>query len=311
MRKILIYILLLIFLCFLIPIIFTRKNEIINVINEKEDVNDVPYDYGSLNQVRLLHSKTGEVETIDLDTYLLGVVSSEMPADYEIEALKAQAVVARTYTVYKITNGSKHQDADICDDSSCCQAWISKDDRLSKWNEDVRISNWEKINEAVNSTKGKIVVYQGKVINAFFHSNSGGITDIASNVWGGSNYPYLQAVATVGEDEYSQYKSEVILTKDEFISKIKEYHSDFVIDFNLDNHIEVIDYTEGERIKTIKIGNLNLSGVEVRNIFKLKSAKFEIEEEGDLIKFNVIRIWTWSWNEPDWSRQYGKKRRKL
>ena len=296
MRKILIYILLLIFLCFLIPIIFTHKNEIINVVNEKED-NDIKYDYGNLSTVSLLHSKTGEIETLDLDTYLLGVVSSEMPADYEMEALKAQAVVARTYTIYKITNGSKHQDADVCDDSSCCQAWISKENRLSKWNEDVRENNWKKIIEAVNSTKGKIIVYQGKVINAFFHSNSGGTTDIASNVWGGSNYPYLQAVATAGEDAYSQYKSEVVLTKDEFISKIKEYHNDFEIDFNMDEHIKIIEYTEGKRIKTIKIGNLDLSGVEVRNIFKLKSAKFEIVEDEDTIKFNVIRIWTWSWNE--------------
>ena len=302
MRRILIYILLMIFLCFLIPIIFTHKNEIINVINEKEELKENSYNYGDLNQVRLLHSKTGEVEGLDLDSYLLGVVSSEMPADFEIEALKAQAVVARTYTIYKIKNGSKHEKADICDDPSCCQAWISKEDRFLKWNEDEREKNWRKIKEAVDSTKGKIIVYQGEPINAFFHSNSGGITDIASNVWGGSNYPYLQAVATSGEDAYSQYKSEVVLTKDEFISKIKEYHSDFEIDFNLEKHIEITDYTEGERIKTIKIGNLNLSGVEVRNIFKLKSAKFKILEDDKNIKFEVIRIWTWSWNEPNRSR---------
>ena len=225
-----------------------------------------------------------------------------MPAKFEIEALKAQAIVARTYTIYKITNEAKHKDADICDDPSCCQAWISKEERSNKWNDEERIQNWTKIEVAVNSTKGKIITYEGKPINAFFHSNSGGITDIASNVWGGSNYPYLKSVTTSGEDAYSQYKSELILTKDEFITKIKEYHNDFEIEFNLENQIEITEYTEGERVKTIKIGNLYLTGVEVRNIFKLKSAKFEILLDGENVKFNVIRIWTWSWNESNRSR---------
>ncbi len=289
MRKILLYIICMVFLCFLIPIVFTQKKtvkeiEIDNQIEEKVE----NYNYGEYNKVKLLHTKTGEIEELELDTYLLGVVSSEMPANFEKEALKAQAVVARTYTMYKITKEKKHENADICDNSACCQAWISKAERLNKWNEKEREVNWTKIEEAVNSTKGKIVTYEGKPINAFFHSNSGGITDTATAVWGGNNYPYLQAVATSGEEMYSQYKSELILTKEEFISKIKEYHNDFQIDFSLNNQIEILDYTDGERIKTIKIGNLNLSGVEIRNIFSLKSAKFKINVEENEIKFNVI-----------------------
>lgn len=292
MKKIFIYILCLVLLCFLIPILFTQKN---SMKNEKtnneiktETKEEIVYDYGKYNTVKVLHNKTGEIEEMELDDYLLGVVSSEMPASFEQEALKAQAVVARTYTIYKITNGNKHENADICDDSKCCQAWISKEDRLDRWNEGERDTNWKKIVEAVNNTKGKIITYEGKAINAFFHSNSGGITDTATAVWGGTNYPYLQAVQTSGEDSYNQYNSEVIITKDEFISKIKEKHSDFEIDFSLDNQIEILDYTDGERIKTIRIGNLNLSGVEIRTLFGLKSAKFEINIEGDNIKFNVI-----------------------
>lgn len=292
MKKLFIYILCLVLLCFLIPILFTqknsKKNEKTNNEIETEAKEEIVYDYGKYNTVKVLHNKTGEIEEMELDDYLLGVVSSEMPASFEQEALKAQAVVARTYTIYKITNDSKHENADICDDSKCCQAWISKEDRLNRWNEGERGSNWEKIVEAVNNTKGKIITYEGKAINAFFHSNSGGITDTATAVWGGTNYPYLQAVQTSGEDSYNQYNSEVIITKDEFISKIKEKHSDFAIDFSLDNQIEILDYTDGERIKTIKIGNLNLSGVEIRTLFGLKSAKFEINIEGDNIKFNVI-----------------------
>ena len=292
MKKIFIYILCLVLLCFLIPILFTQKNNIKEVQSNNEIVaetkEDIVYDYGKYNTVKVLHNKNGQVEEMELDDYLLGVVSSEMPASFEQEALKAQAVVARTYTIYKITNGNKHENADICDDSKCCQAWISKEDRLSRWNEKEREINWEKIVNAVNDTKGKIITYEGKAINAFFHSNSGGITDTATAVWGGTNYPYLQAVQTSGEDSYNQYSSEIIITKEEFISKIKENHSDFLIDFSLDNQIEILEYTDGERIKTIKIGNLNLSGVEIRTIFGLKSAKFEISIEGDNIKFNVI-----------------------
>ena len=136
-----------------------------------------------------------------------------MPADFELEALKAQAVVARTYTIYKIQN-KKHDNADICDDSSCCQAWISKEDRLAKWDEDKRESNWAKIEQCVNETQGKIITYNGAPINAFFHSNSGGTTELPVNVWGGgTEYPYLQVVETAGEEGYTQYSSEVTFTR--------------------------------------------------------------------------------------------------
>lgn len=291
MKKIFLYILCLVLICFLIPILFTKRNNTTqtSVVEKPKEVQEkVTYDYGKYNKVKLLHTKTGEVEELELDQYLLGVVSSEMPASFENEALKAQAVVARTYTMYKIVNGSKHENSDICDDSTCCQAWISKEDRLNKWKEEEQNANWAKIENAVYSTKGKIITYDNKPINAFFHSNSGGTTDTATAVWGGTNYPYLQAVQTSGEDTYSQYNSEVTVTKDEFVSKIKEYHSDLEIDFSLENQIEILEYTEGERIKTIKIGNLELSGVEIRTIFGLKSAKFNISIEGDEIKFAVI-----------------------
>ena len=215
MKKIIIYILCLILICFLIPILFTNKSQTEEIISEVviEENKEEKYDYGRYNKIKLLYSSTQEVEELDLDTYLLGVVSSEMPASFEEEALKAQALVARTYTIYKIENGSKHENADICDNSTCCQAWISKEQRLEKWNENDREINWIKIENAVNTTKGKIVTYEGKPINAFFHSNSGGITDTATNVWGGTNYPYLQAVETSGEYEYTQYSSKVSVTK--------------------------------------------------------------------------------------------------
>ena len=237
----------------------------------------------------MLHTKTNTIEEVKLDDYLYGVVSSEMPASFEEEALKAQAVVARTYTIYKIQNsGAKHKGADICDNSACCQAWISKDDRLAKWEESSRQSNWEKIVQAVNSTQGKMITYEGKPINAFFHSNSGGKTETTLNVWGGSGYPYLQAVATAGEEAYSQYSSEATFSKQDFINKIKAKHSDFSIDFSAQDCIKVLEYTDGDRVKTIQIGNLQLSGVEVRTLLNLRSANFTVAIEADNITFKVV-----------------------
>ena len=298
MKKILVYLLILIFICFSIPIIFTSEfskrtyveeiSENNNVKNE-DDKNESTYDYKKYKTIKLLHKDSEKVEEVALDEYLYGVVSAEMPASFEKEALKAQAVVARTYTIYKIVNNDgKHKNADICDDSTCCQAWISKEDRLSKWKEEERDSNWNKIVEAVNDTQGKIITYEGKPINAFFHSNSGGTTEAPINVWGGSGYPYLQSVSTSGEDAYSQHKSEAEFTKKEFEEKIKELHSDFKIDYKEKDCIKIEEYTEGNRVKTVKIGNLELSGVEVRNIFELKSANFEITIQDDKIKFQVI-----------------------
>ena len=298
MKKILIYLLILIFICFSIPIIFTSEfskrtfsEEISenNKVENKDKVSESSYDYKKYKTIKLLHKDSEKIEEVALDEYLYGVVSAEMPASFEKEALKAQAVVARTYTIYKIVNNDgKHKDADICDDSTCCQAWISKEDRLSKWKEEERNSNWSKIVEAVNDTQGKIITYEGKPINAFFHSNSGGTTEAPINVWGGSGYPYLQSVSTSGEDAYSQYNSEAEFTKKEFEEKIKKEHSDFKIDYKKEECINVEEYTEGNRVKTVKIGNLELSGVEVRNIFGLKSANFEISIKDDKIRFQVI-----------------------
>ena len=300
MKKILIYLLVLILVTFAIPIIFTqnfeenkqvasteynkenntenitkdqasseneeKKSEINNTQNNTEESSlqiqddSSSYDYKEFNNVRLLHTKTNTIEEVPLDKYLCGVVSAEMPANFEKEAIKAQSIVARTYTVYKIKqNNGKHEGADICDDSNCCQAWISKEERLNKWDENVKEANWNKIVNGVEETKGKIITYEGEPINAFFHSNSGGTTELPVNVWGGTNYPYIQAVETSGEDGYTQYYSEVTLSKEELIQKMKNNYSNFSINFENDNEIQILEYTDGKRVKSIKIGNKNLS----------------------------------------------------
>ena len=296
MKKIYIILFMLIFCTFAIPIIVTKntvsgkaKNDTNdNLENATEEIQMIDYDYKQYDTIKLLHADTGEIEELPLDTYLLGVVSAEMPANFEQEALNAQALVARTYTIYSIVhNKNKHGDADICDDSGCCQAWISKEDRMARWDEAERENNWRKIEIAVNTTAGKIITYNGEVIDAFFHSNSGGTTEAPVNVWGGTNYPYLQSVETAGEDAYSQYSSEVVLTKEELKNKILAKHADFSIDYSQSDCIQILEYTESGRVKTIKIGNLNLSGVEVRTLLGLRSANFEVSIDGDNIKFSV------------------------
>ena len=290
MKKYLIYLLLFITLCFLIPVIFTKpfETKTVEVAQNLEEILHSTYDYKKYQTVRLLHTKTNKVEELNLDEYLYGVVSAEMPANFEDEALKAQAVVARTYTLYKIVhNSTKHKNADICDNSSCCQAWISKEDRIAKWSEDKREEYWNKIVKAVNNTQGKIITYNNEPINAFFHSNSGGATEAPINVWGGSGYPYLQSVSTAGEDVYSQYSSTVTVTQTQFTETIKKVHSNFKIDFSKKDCIKVKKYTEGNRVKTIQVGNLSLSGVEMRTLFGLRSANFKITMEGKNITFEV------------------------
>lgn len=298
MKKILIYLLSFILIIFIIPALLTRRtlpvnsNEKIsnqeeqNVENQTQTSNQNEYNYSKYGTISLLHKKTGEVEQVNLDEYLCNVVSAEMPANYEIEALKAQAIVARTYTIYKILN-KKHDTADICDDSTCCQAWISKDDRLARWEESQRESNWQKIVSAVNDTKGKIITYDDKPIDAFFHSNSGGVTEVPVNVWGGTGYPYLQSVETSGEDTYTQYSSEVVFTQEQLINKLKEKYSDISIDFSNSDDIKIMEYTESTRVKTVKFGNHEISGVEARSLLGLRSTNFEISIDDDNIKFSV------------------------
>ena len=211
-----------------------------------------------------------------------------MPANFEIEALKAQAVVARTYTIYQtMYNSSKHTDADICDNYACCQAWISKEERMAKWGQDEAEGNWNKIVEAVNSTTGKIVAYNGKPINAFFHANSGGMTESSLNIWGGIDYPYLKSVETAGESEYSQYSSQVKITKEELLNKMKEKYPDCEIDFSQTDCIKIQEYTTSGRVKTIKIGNKEIAGTEARTILGLKSTNFSVVIEGEEIIFSV------------------------
>lgn len=309
MKKILTYFAGFIFVSFILPAICTKTFKVDNSdaivkennensenqqqVIEEQKKEEIPttttYDYRQYNTIKLLHTESGEVEEIPLDEYLYGVVSAEMPASYEAEALKAQATVARTYTIYQTQNsGAKHEGANICDSYACCQAWISKEDRFAKWEESEREANWQKIVQAVNDTSGKVITYEGQPINAFFHSNSGGITESSVNIWGGIEYPYLKSVETSGEDSYSQYNSEVSFTREELVNTIKETHADIQINWEEENAIQIQEYTDSGRVRTIKFGNISIAGTEARTILGLKSTNFVISYQDDKIIFSVI-----------------------
>ena len=264
-----------------------EEQTVANSENEIEK-EQTEYQYKQYGTIKLLHAETGQIEELKIDEYLYGVVSSEMPASFEVEALKAQAVVARTYTIYQTKyNSAKHENADMCDQYTCCQAWISKQDRLTKWEAEEAEGYWNKIVEAVNSTQGKIVAYNGQPINAFFHANSGGVTESSLNIWGGIDYPYLKSVETAGEEGYTQYSSQVVLSQQELLSKIKTTHEDCEIDFSQENCIQILEYTTSGRVKTIKFGNKEIAGTEARTLLGLKSTNFTITREGEKITFSV------------------------
>ena len=299
MKKVLIYFFVFLILFFIVPVICTvtpQKKEVQETVattdilqnQEIEAIEEKEYDYQKYETIKLLHQSSNQVEDLNIDEYLYGVVSSEMPASFEIEALKAQATVARTYTIYQIVNtGYRHENADICDDSNCCQAWISKDERLAKWTTEEAESNWSKIVEAVDSTKGKVVAYNGQPINAFFHANSGGITESSLNIWGGIDYPYLKSVETAGEEGYTQYSSQIVLNQQELLSKIQAQYDDCIIDFSQKDCIQILEYTTSGRIKTIKFGNKEIAGTEARTLLGLKSTNFTFSVDEENITFSV------------------------
>lgn len=287
MKKIIIYVLFVTVLVFILPIIFTNKFEQVSTKEVEMGIEIEKYDYGNLSTVKLLHTETGIVEDIVLDKYLCGVLAAEIPATYNEESLKAQAIVARTYTIYNIKNVNKHENADICDSFLCCQAWMTKENRFARWEDGKQNEYWNKILNAVNSTKGKYITYSGEPINALFHSNSGGSTELPVNVWGG-DYPYLQVIQTSGEDAYSSYSSEVEISKDELVQKMLERYSSFKINFSAPDCIKILDLNESGRVRNVQIGNVSISGIDARNMFGLKSANFKFEIVDNTVKFSVI-----------------------
>jgi len=243
-------------------------------------------------RIKVYFHLSKKVEQVDFEEYVKGVVAAEMPASYHIEALKAQAVAARTYAYNKIVSGGRnipeHNGADICTDSAHCEAWISKNEALAKWPDSKANSYWDRISWAIKSTDGEMVYYENEIANPVFHANSGGKTEDSEDAWNGVAVPYLRAVQSPGEESSSSYSSHVEILVSDFIQKLKKFNADFNVDSKkVYQSIKIIDYTGGSRVKNISIGNKTFKGTDIRNIFNLKSTNFTVEKKEEKIIFKV------------------------
>ncbi|MBQ3404399.1 MAG: stage II sporulation protein D [Oscillospiraceae bacterium] len=228
----------------------------------------------------------GQVKTLCLDEYLIGVVAAEMPADFDIEALKAQAVAARTYTMYKLfaEPSASHPEADVCSDIKCCKAYSTGDTLKAKWGTSYE-NNLKKITDAVRSTDGQYLKYEGEPILAVFHSCSAGTTERSENVWSRA-LPYLVCVDTPEtEADVPGYSTTVTVLKSDYMDSIRERFPD--VDFSRYPLIGEISLTEGGRVDGVVTGGVSVSGTLMRSIFELRSAAFEMEEHGDDVVFHV------------------------
>ncbi|MDD5016510.1 MAG: stage II sporulation protein D [Eubacteriales bacterium] len=229
----------------------------------------------------------GGVIEMPLEEYLVGVVAAEMPASYELEALKAQAVAARTYTLYKMNNGgcAAHEGADICTDSGHCQAYMTEEEMADFWGDDAGLY-LEKIQTAVASTSGEVLYYKGEEIQVFYHACSGGQTENCENVYS-QVLPYLVSVQSEGEEAYSNFYGEVAVSFKDFKSKMEAYSPSIDIDDVASCIEEIVRYESG-RVESIEIGGEAFTGREIRGVFSLNSANFTIDISGDTITFNTV-----------------------
>lgn len=218
----------------------------------------------------------GEIKNVPLDEYLQGVVAAEMPALFPEEALKAQAVAARTYTMKKISAepAAEHNGAALCNNPSHCKAYEPISAFASSWNTATE-EYTAKISRAVSETDGEIVLYEGEPISAVFHSTSSGKTENAEDVWGNS-VPYLVSVESHGEEASPKYEEKKTYTPEDFKEIFIKKYADAKFDANPENWITDISRSKAGGIKTLKIGGVQIKGSEVRTLYGLNSTNFTI-----------------------------------
>ena len=243
----------------------------------------------SPDAARSLRVKTGDVlQEMDLETYLMGVVRAEMPASFELEALKAQAVAARTYVLYKMRNGgsSNHPEADACDDISCCQAYLSQGDAALNWGP-AAAAYEAKIRQAVTDTGGQCVLYQGEPLLAAFHSSSAGMTQDAADVWS-SSVPYLKSV-TSPEDETTvpNYRSTAEFSAAELKARLQEALPEADLSDTPSNWFTNIQQQPSGTVTSLAVGGVTLTGNRLRTILNLRSACFTVAFQEDAVTFSV------------------------
>ncbi len=217
-------------------------------------------------------------ENIPLEEYVVGVVASEMPAEFEFEALKAQALAARTYVVKQMLleeNLSTPEGAKVTDSFETHQAYKDNYELKEQWGAKYE-ENMKKFTEAVNSTAGQIVTYNGTPIDALYFSTSNGYTENSEELWG-NEYPYLRSVPSSWDEKSSKYLSTNTISVSEFENKLG-------VSIPSNGNIgKILARTTGKRVASIQIGEKSISGKDVREALKLPSSDFTLERKGDQI----------------------------
>lgn len=225
-------------------------------------------------QTIIVMDEKNSVRTMDIDDYLTAVVLCEMPASFEKEALKSQAIVARTYALRRKVIGGKHKNADVCTDSNCCQGYCDIEEYI---NAGGTMDSLEKVKDAVIKTRGLVIVYNEELIDATYFSCSGGMTEDALAVWG-SDVPYLQATESPGEEGASCYTETVTLSVTEFAGKLQ-----LELRGSPETWIEDITYTSGGGVDHIRICGKEYRGTDIRKILGLRSTMFTITVIGTTV----------------------------
>ncbi|MDR1892899.1 MAG: stage II sporulation protein D [Oscillospiraceae bacterium] len=240
--------------------------------------------------VKVLLKSTGEVVNVSTRDYLWGVVAGEMLASFEEEALKAQAVAAHTFALwrqrqYKMDNPPELAGADISDDPNVDQRFLSKETAKSQWGEVYYIKYAQKIEDAVASVQDKLLLYNGDIILSVYHDTSSGRTESSQIMWG-EMYPYLTPVESIGDLLSKQYLSTKDYAPDEFIEQTK------ALGLTLSGDPSAFVQKAPERspsgtVTAYTLGGQVFSGEKIRAAFGLRSANFDLEYAEGKLTFTV------------------------
>ena len=217
----------------------------------------------------------GEPVKTTLAAYLPGVVAAEMPVSFETEALKAQAVAARTYILDRAAHPVEaHPEAAVCDDPGCCCAWISEDAMRENWGREFRRSR-AKIRAAVRETAGQRLIYAGEPIRAVFHSASAGRTESSEALWG--PLPYLVSVESPETAaDVPGFETEVRLTPEELRAAVSAAYPDIALPEDPAAWLGEAGTDASGRVSSLAIGDQTVSGAEARALFSLRSTAFTV-----------------------------------
>lgn len=251
--------------------------------------NEKEFQFSANTTVRILRSKTGKIETVALEDYIIGVVAGEMPVTFEEEALKAQAVASRSYVMYQI-KGNKNRDYDVVD-TILNQVYIDSDTLKEKW-KDHYDEYYKKVVNSVQSTAYQYLVYDNKIVNAMFFSTSNGYTENSEDVFV-SKVPYLRSVESKWDNISPVFQYTTNFSVEDFLGLLKLPSSNTI-------QISGVEKTKTGRIKNLKINGKSYTGREVASLLTLKSSSFSIIQNG-----NKVTIHTQGFGHGVGMSQYG------